>query len=156
MKSLRPLVQPGSITRHYNEVETASLLAAWLEAFGKERQGLNTKDFLWHIFSANKYPNVAGAEALVQYKQQEESQFVVLSNDRKVAFATDVRPEECSLSDFYVFPENLAWTMAFTHEDGWLGPYFARHQAFARLNVANLAKLKKLREMEAAKQKGWL
>jgi Domain of unknown function (DUF4275) len=156
MKSLRPLVQPGRITRHYNEGETASLLAAWLEAFGKERQGSNTKAFLWHIFSANKYPNVAGAEALVQYKQQEESQFVVLSNDRKVAFATDVRPDECALSDFYVFPENLAWTMAFTHEDGWLGPYFARHQEFARLNVANLAKLKKLREMEAAKQKGWL
>lgn len=156
MKRLRPLVHPGSVTRHFNEGETANLVAAWLEAFGRERQGLNTKAFLWHIFSANKYPNVAGTEALVQYKQQEESLFLVLSNDRKIAFATDTRPEESSLSDFYVFPENLAWTMAFTHEDGWLGPYFARHEAFDRLNETNVAKLKKRREIEAAKQKGWL
>ena len=29
-------------------------------------------------------------------------------------------------ADAYVFPPDLAWTMVFTHEDGWLGPYFSR------------------------------
>jgi hypothetical protein len=155
MKRPQPLVQPGSVTREYDEDETASLLTRWLEAFGRDRHGANTKAYLWHIFSAGKYPNLSGTEAMAQYKEQVAPEYIVLSNDRKFALATDLRPDESSLSDFYVFPENLAWTMAFTHEDGWLGPYFARHEDFARLNEANLAKLKKLRETEAAKKKGW-
>jgi hypothetical protein len=155
MKRQQPLVQPGSVTREYDEDETVSLLTRWLEAFGRDRQGANTKAYLWHIFSAGKYPNLSGTEAMAQYNEQVAPEYIVLSNDRKFALATDLRPEESCLSDFYVFPENLAWTMAFTHEDGWLGPYFARHADFARLNEANLAKVKKLRETEAAKQKGW-
>lgn len=58
--------------------------------------------------------------------------------------------------DFYVFPSNLAWTMAFTHEDGWLGPYFARHRNFTELNKANLEKIRKLHQAEAAHLKGWV
>jgi hypothetical protein len=45
--------------------------------------------------------------------------------------------------------------MAFTHEDGWLGPYFALHNDFAKLNEANLANLQKISEAKAAKLKGW-
>jgi hypothetical protein len=45
--------------------------------------------------------------------------------------------------------------MAFTHEEGWLGPYFARHPAFARLNVENVAAVRKAEEAAVAKLKGW-
>lgn len=148
-------VQPGSVLRRYSEEEAAGLLAQWLEAFGTSRRGVNTKAYLWHIFSADRYPSASGAEALAQYRQQAAPEYIVLSNDRKLAFATDSLPEKCSLSDYYVFPSNLAWTMAFTHEDGWLGPYFARHGNFAKLIEANLAKLQKTREAEAARLKGW-
>ena len=65
------------------------------------------------------------------------------------------RPTNCYLSDWYVFPENFAWTMAFTHEDGWLGPYFARHERFSELNRENEMKMRKAREAEAARLKGW-
>lgn len=68
---------------------------------------------------------------------------------------TNQRPENCSLADYYVFPPNLAWTMAFTHEDGWLGPYFARHRDFEALDRENDARVRKEREAEAARLKGW-
>jgi hypothetical protein len=35
---------------------------------------------------------------------------------------------ENSGQDIYVWPNGLDWTMAFTHEDGWLGPYFSRRE----------------------------
>jgi len=84
-----------------------------------------------------------------------KSDYVVLSNDRQVVFITDQRPETCSLTDYYVFPPNLAWTMAFTHEDGWLGPYFARHRNFEALDRENAARVRKEREAQAAKLRGW-
>jgi hypothetical protein len=148
-------VQPGSILRHYPHEEVSGLVAQWLAAFGANRHGVNAKAFMWHIFSGARYPSLSGAAALEQYKQQAAVEFIVLSNDREVAVATNLLPESCSLSDYYVFPPNLAWTMAFTHEDGWLGPYFARHANFAQLNAVNQAKLQKAREADAARQKGW-
>jgi len=148
-------IEPGHITRRHSEAEADELLTQWLGVFGRNRHGVNSNTFLWHIFSGDKYPNVSGAEALTQYKQQQAPEYVVLSNDRKVAFATDLLPERCSLHDYYVFPRNLAWTMALTHEDGWLGPFFARHPSYAVLNDANLASLKKAQQAEAARLKGW-
>ncbi|MCA6470660.1 MAG: DUF4275 family protein [Pseudanabaena sp.] len=147
--------QPGSITRQYSEEEAVCLVTRWLEAFGMNRQGVNSKAFLWHIFSAERYSCVSGSAALAQYAMHVAPEYVILSNDRKFAFAIDSRPEKCSLLDYYVFPSNLAWTMAFTHEDGWLGPYFALHNDFAKLNEANLANLQKISEAKAAKLKGW-
>jgi len=148
-------VLPGDILRQYSEEEVSGLVAQWLAAFGTNRHGVNEKAFMWHIFSGARYPSLSGSAALEQYKQQVATEYIVLSNDRKVAFATNSLPESSSLSDYYVFPSNLAWTMAFTHEDGWLGPYFARHANFEQLDDANKAKLQKAREAEEAKQMGW-
>jgi hypothetical protein len=148
-------VKPGNILRQRSEEETASLVAQWLDVFGRDKQGVNAKAYLWHIFSGGRYPSVSGSDALTQYRKQSAPEYIVLSNDRKLAFATDVLPEECSLADCYVFPPNLAWTMAFTHEDGWLGPYFACHGNFEELDEENRNKLRKARETEKAKLKGW-
>lgn len=126
-----------------------------MEAFGENRHGVNTKAYLWHIFSAGRYPSASGSAALAQYKLLEAPEFIVLSNDRKLAFKTNLLPMQSSLSDYYVFPSNFAWTMAFTHEDGWLGPYLALHKDFSKLNEANVARLRKAREAEAARLKGW-
>lgn len=151
----QPLVEPGVILRHCTDAETADLRAAWLAAFGSNRDGVNAKDFLWHIFSSGRYPSAERDDALSQYRQQLATEYMVLSNDGKTAFATDMLPTRASPSDYYVFPLNLAWTMAFTHEAGWLGPYFAKHANFEQLNNANLAQLKKRQEAEAARAKGW-
>jgi Domain of unknown function (DUF4275) len=148
-------VQPGVVLHDYSVAEAQLLEQLWLESFGQDAAGTSTKDYLWHIFSANKYPHACGTEALMHYLQQQAPEYIVLSNDRRVAFSTSLPPEHCYLSDYYVFPKNMAWTMAFTHEDGWLGPYFARHRNFDRLNAANLAKMKKAKAIEVARLKGW-
>lgn len=149
------LVAPGSVLRQFTEAEANRLAEDWLAVFGKKAQGVNTKAYLWHVFSAECYPAISGDEAVGQYRQQAGLEFVVLSNDRKEAFMTELLPESSSLSDYYVFPSNLAWTMAFTHEDGWLGPYFARHPDFVKLDHDNRAKIEKRRQADAARQKGW-
>lgn len=59
------------------------------------------------------------------------------------------------MADCLVFPPNFAWTMAFTHEDGWLGPFFATHPNVDRLDAANLAQIRKQRELVEARAKGW-
>jgi hypothetical protein len=151
----QPLVEPGAILRHCTEVEAAELTAAWLGAFGANRHGVNAKAYLWHIFSGGRYPSAERDSALAQYRQQLAAEYMVLSNDGKTAFATDALPSRVSLSDYYVFPLNLAWTMAFTHEDGWLGPYFAKHANFEQLNNANLAQIKKMHQAAAARANGW-
>jgi hypothetical protein len=155
MKQPIPIVQPGTVVRENSAVETKALVARWLEAFGENRQGVNAKDFMWHIFSSARYPSLSGNNAIAEYAKQMAPEYVVLSNDRKTSFVTDLLPSTADMSDWYVFPGNLAWTMTFTHEDGWLGPYFARHRNFDKLNEANLAQLRKRAQAGAARANGW-
>lgn len=154
-KSRKEAVEPGAITRHCSEAEARALATQWLSVFGTDRQGVNAKAFLWHIFSAGRYPSVTGDEAWTQYTRQEAAEFIVLSNDRTRAFVTDARRVTCRWTDCYVFPPNLARTMARTHEEGWLGAYFARHARLSELDVENIAAVQKQREIAAAKLKGW-
>jgi hypothetical protein len=142
--------------REFTKDEVASLVQQWLEVFARDRKGMNTNAFMWHVFSGSRFPALEGEQARVEYLRQVCCEFVVLSNDRHAAFLADTRPEDRPFSDFYVFPPNLAWTMAFTHEEGWLGPYFAQHPNYADLNPANVARVKKQEEIAHARSRGWL
>lgn len=148
------LIRPGAVIRQYSEAEANAFATEWLAVFGANGRNVNTNSFLWHVFSADCYPCISGVAAIDEYQRQSGVEFVVLSNDRKVAFATDTLPESSSLSDYYVFPPNLAWTMCFTHEDGWLGPYFARHPKWEQLNHINQSTRQKLRTTAEARRKG--
>lgn len=157
MSRKKPLtVSPGKIIRVYTETEAAKLTADWIAVFCKGRKGASNESFLWHVFSGGRYPSIEGNAALNRYKAQVGTEFVVLCNDRKIAFLTDRLPESASLFDYYVFPPNLAWTMAFTHEAGWLGPYFARHRDAATLDRDNEAAVRKVQKAETARRKGWV
>jgi hypothetical protein len=68
---------------------------------------------------------------------------------------TNLRPTTASIGDYLVCPLNWAWTMAFTHEDDSLGPYFAVHRDYDRLQASNVKAMRKRREAEVAKQRGW-
>jgi hypothetical protein len=155
VKAKLSLIGPGTVVREFSAKEASLLAIQWLEVFGNDRHGVNTKAYLWHAFSGNRYPNSALDRAVVDYEQQQAHEYVVLSNDRDVAFVTDVRAGQSSLIDWLVFPPNLARTAAFTHEDGYLGPFFAKHPLYDQLNAANLAKLQKAREKESARLNGW-
>lgn len=147
-------VLPGSILRRYSASESNELANQWLATFGGNGAP-STKAYMWHVLSYQAYPSVSMREAYSQYQQQFAQSFVVLSNHRDQAIETNVRPTSCSDSDFFVFPPNMAWTMAFTHEDGWIGPYFAKHHQYDQLNQENLKKIDKALAIERAKQKGW-
>lgn len=152
------LVVPGASVRHFTDAEAAALTATWLAAFGSDRGGVNVtgpKGHLWAVFCAERFPCVAREEARCTYRLQREAEYLVLLNDGRAAVATDALPLEVPLADYCVFPPNLAWTMAFTHEAPLDGPYFARHARFDELSKSNLALLRKKQAAEAAKAKGW-
>lgn len=153
-------IRPGKITHVYSTEETREIDRRWVAEYCKNKQGANIKDYRWHIFSFDKYPALSGEEAIGQYRLQKACEYIVLSNDGEAAVETDMLPFESDLHDFLVFPRNIAWTMAFTHEDGWFGPYFAKHKRYERLSLENeqllKAKAKKRMEVEKAKLKGWM
>ncbi len=151
----RPLIEPGRILRECSPAEASELAERWLAVFAANGFGTGSRDYLWHVFSFEATPALSKAKAQAQYELESSTEYVVLSDDRDVAFVTDQRPCASSLSDWFVFPPNMAWTMAFTHEDGYLGPYFARHPAHAALDLENEALLKKRRDLEHARQRGW-
>jgi hypothetical protein len=152
------IVVPGASVRHGSQAEVTALTAAWLAAFGTDRNGVNAtgpRGFLWHIFSAGRYPCVEREDARSHYRQKHAAEYVVLLNDASAAVCTDALPLEVPLADYCVFPPNLAWTMAFTHEAPLHGPYFAKHARFEALEKGNLALLRKKQAAAAAKAKGW-
>jgi hypothetical protein len=153
-------VEPGRLLRRFSEDEALKLVDQWVGIYAQNAQGANLKAYLWHTFSFGAYPSVCKREAELLYEQQIATEVVVLSNDRRSALLTDALPTKCDVMDYLVFPTNFAWSMAFTHEDGWLGPYFAKHANYDALVQQDReraqAQRRKEQEIERAKREGWL
>ena len=86
----------------------------------------------WHGFSYEYAASISLERAKAAYGDLEPGRFIVLpdgASKREVfgVVGLGVLPM-LSYSDNLVFPPDLAWTMAFTHEDDWLGPYFSRRE----------------------------
>lgn len=152
-------VEPGQVLRRFTEAQAREWARQWIGVYAQDAFGANIKAYLWHTFSFEKYPSVCKNDAEVRYRQQTATEIVVLSNDRRSALLTDALPAKCDRMDYCVFPTNLAWTMAFTHEDGWLGPYFATHPDYKALVAQDVerhrARRRKAEEVERAKREGW-
>jgi Domain of unknown function (DUF4275) len=87
--------------------------------------------FDWHAFSWNFSRAESRGKARASYLSEENAQLVVIPGDDIYAagIGSGVRaPDFGDLgTDIYVFPEDLSWTMCFTHEDdSGIGPYFSR------------------------------
>ena len=137
-------------------LEKSKLIAgAWMSSFGKNKLGLNLKAYKWHVFSGGGYPAASGTQAESMYAEHEVESYIVMPNGSGLAFLTSKKPKGLNSIDCYIFPENMAWTMAFTHEEGWLGPYFAEHRDYLLLESQNKARMKKLLQINKAKDKGW-
>ena len=152
--------EPGRVLTVYSQSESSRIEEQWMKVYASRRQGLNTKAYKWHVFSGGAYPCLEGDEARSLYDVHAAVEYIILANDFCAALATDERPTRLSLNDVYVFPKNLAWTMAFTHEEGWLGPYFAKHRNYSSLEKENARELaawkEKQRQIEVAKARGWM
>jgi hypothetical protein len=152
-KRLQPGIELGQIVREYARDEVSELVDQWLGVYAQNGFGSLSRQYLWHVFSSGSTPALEGPAALDRYEAQACAQYVVLANDRKSAFLTETRPVRNVLQDWFVFPPNMAWTMAFTHEEGWIGPFFATHPDHARLDSENQALLRGRRQSDTARQR---
>jgi hypothetical protein len=148
-------VKPGKLLEVLEKEKATSISKQWGNVFLKNNQGVNTRSYKWHIFSSGRYDALDGDAALNEYSKHIAARYYVMSNDGDVLL-TDLLPQELNYNDVYVFPENFAWTMAFTHEEGWLGPYFAKHKSYKKLELENELYRKKLAEKERAMKNGWI
>lgn len=159
-QSHEPEVEPGKVLQRFTEDEALRWAERWIAVYAQDAFGANIRAYLWHTFSFGRYPSVCKRESEELYRLQSATEVVVLSNDRRSCLLTDALPTNLRWKDYCVFPANLAWTMAFTHEDDWLGPYFAKHSNYSKLVAQEAeqdrARQQKAREVERAKQKGWL
>jgi hypothetical protein len=127
----------------------------WIIAYPADRRGIHIEQFMWRVFSFERYSSLSRAAALAEYEKHEAVEYLVLANDKDEGLITDLRPATVSITDYLVCPLNWAWTMAFTHEDKSLGPFFAFHQDYDQLQASNLAGLRKSREAAMAKERCW-
>lgn len=149
-------LKPDKIIKVFSEEETSHIEKEWIATFCKKKEGVNIRSYKWHIFSSKKFPSLEGDQAKEEYQKHSAVEYIILPNDFGEAILTSQRPVSCDLQDYYVFPRNMAWTMAFTHEEGWMGPYFARHENYEALNMKNEKEIDKNKQIEIAKQKGWI
>ncbi len=113
--------------------ERWKLMQAWREAYARALHTLTGKwsrdGFDWHVFSFEHTPASSGTRALEAYRAERPEVLIVIPQFKKfpaVRLHVQVLPE-FPRTDVYVFPENLSWTLAFTHEQSsGLGPYFSR------------------------------
>lgn len=110
-----------------------------------DKADIHLEQFKWHTFSFKKFPSLEGKDAEAAYVQQKARSYVVLPersvHENEAAFIATNLPSidlPCLPTDFYVFPKNMAWTMAFTHEQDWIGPFFAKHRDYTKLNRKNI------------------
>ena len=119
-----------------------SIAQGWLLIFCKHRTSFKGirggKTYLWDEIHS-KFQN---EEALEQYSLHQASSYFIIADNfgefEKRVFVSRTKPNgNLNLADFHVFPKNLAWSMAFTHEDGWIGPKFFTHSKYQKLNKEN-------------------
>ena len=112
--------------------ETSALRDSWRRVYarplGRATGVWHRGKYDWHVFSHRDTFALEREAARAAYHAQACKVLLVITDDKRrpgyrVVSAEPVVPDE---ADAYVFPPDLAWTMVFTHEDGWLGPYFSR------------------------------
>lgn len=116
-----------ALAQRWREVYAARLHAAT----GKWQWG----GFDWHVFSWEHAPAYSGRKAVACYREQAASPFLVLPHEARGSEALPAfRLSEARLPlfeglwlDVMVWPEDLSWTTAFTHEED-CGPYFSRRE----------------------------
>ncbi len=151
-----PDVAAEEVLQIYSKAEAKEWARGWRQVFTGKQAAPGMSQYLWHTFSWESYPSVSGEEAEVLYESHRETEVIVLSNGRGAAMRVKSGPRADRYIDFYVFPPDFAWTMAFTHEDGWLGPYFAKHPNYPVMAKEAALRMQKNKEMERARKKGWL
>jgi hypothetical protein len=127
------LKQLGLAPVPHSMEETLGLRDSWRRIYArplKRAHGVwHRGRYDWHVFSFKDTYALEGKAASTAYLGQRCSELIVLPNG-DAECAARVRaaspPRLDGEQDVYVSPPDFSWTMVFTHEDGWCGPYFSR------------------------------
>ena len=86
----------------------------------------------WHVFSTKQATYRDGVTAVNFYLRTKVPDFFIVPEDDALPglrCTGDTPPDLSSLQlDLYISPPDFTWTMVFTHEQPWHGPYFARRE----------------------------
>lgn len=120
------------------KLERRNLLQDWREVYaaglhlqkGRWKHG----PYEWHVFSFEYAHALRGERALEAYEAEQPSAVIVcpegpIKLDAVRLWDGELPDFRAEHDDVLVWPEDLAWTMAFTHEQSMgLGPYFCRRE----------------------------
>ncbi len=135
-----------------------SIEKSWLKYFCGEHKSKHGKyftgGFRWNALGESKTPFLEEDQAVEAYKNEIAIEYYVFpeSGEGDFVLVLKEKPPVSMLEeyrDFYVFPKNMAWTMAFTHEYGWIGPYFVKNENYIELNKKNIQAVN-------ARKRGWV
>ena len=131
------LEKSGGVQEILPDRKRGDLLQAWRQVYAAGLHAVSGcwkyGPFEWHVFSFEYARAWNGQPATAAYSVEEPTAVIVCPESAKLPA---VRLTGGRLPDFgsacvdaYVWPEDLAWTMAFTHEESLgLGPYFCRRE----------------------------
>lgn len=116
--------------------EVHALQHQWRRVFAPRVRQLTGEDvylgFDWHAFSYSLVHSVDGDEARQAYQRESCTDFYVLPHmdeGKGYKCQSSTLPQFSRKSiDVYICPLDLKWTMVYTHEDDWCGPYFTRRE----------------------------
>jgi len=109
-------------------------MQAWREIFARAVKTQTEKwvhlGYEWHAFSYDFARSKSGVSGLALYLAEAAPEaYVVPEDERDEAFVchapAPIDFSDCR-TDILVFPPDFHWTVAFTHEQPELGPYFSR------------------------------
>lgn len=112
------------------------VMQAWRETFARSVKAQTGswvhRGYEWHAFSYDFTQSKSGARGLALYLAETPSEvYVIPEDDGDDAFVFRAPAlldfSDCQ-TDIIVFPPDFRWTVAFTHEQPDLGPYFARSE----------------------------
>lgn len=112
--------------------EKSGVHKRWLEAYAaKVKRATGSwiyNGFRWHGFSWDHEAALEGDSALKTYLAQWSAPYVIFDEEGNWSYGcrSERYPDFTHFgADIYVAHHNMKWTMAFTHEQPHIGPFFA-------------------------------
>ena len=122
------LKRKGVSVRRLSESEKAETIDAWFAVLGDDFTRQQNSELNWHCFSWEDSKALEGTKAFEAYQQQWLAPIVIFDESEDWLIECEVKeyPDFSTLrKDIYVSHHNMKWTMAFTHEQPDIGPFFA-------------------------------
>ena len=129
--------QTGSKLEELATKERWRAMQQWREVFAAPCHAVTGKwkygDYDWHAFTWGRTKCVNRHHAMRLYEQQVAERYYVMPEDEfypaYLCVGGSLPKLRSLVEDIHVWPADLSWTMAFTHEmDSELGPFFCMRE----------------------------